>query len=239
MHRFFFEKNALIENTATLSPEESRHAAQVLRLKPGAQVVLLDGHNVYSAVILSADVLRVTARITGMLPDNEPKTRITLYQGLPKADKMEWIAQKSTELGVHAIQPVLFSRCDRDGKNSEKIIQRCQRIVCEAVKQCGRGFVPTVARPVSFQEILPMIRSHAQAFVAWEGEQQLRIADLSFQGKALDVAVVIGPEGGIAREEIDQLASAGARMVTLGARILRTETAGIVALASIFTLTGE
>jgi 16S rRNA (uracil1498-N3)-methyltransferase len=240
MHRFFFERNRLIDDAVTLSEEESRHAARVLRLKPGAEIVLLDGFcHVYSARVASVDAPCVTAHITGTLPDNEPGMKITLYQGLPKADKMDWLAQKNTELGVHAIQPVLFSRCDRSiGKNSEGSVRRCRRIVREAAKQCGRGLVPTVAFPLPFEEALPMIGSHARAFAAWEGEAQQRIADFYRVGET-DIAVVIGPEGGITPEEARRLASSGAHLVTLGKRILRAETAGIAALASILTLSGE
>ena len=250
MHRFFFEtcqafQNDITDlsnqdNIVTLSQEESRHAAQVLRLTPGTEIVLLDGiGHVYSAHIISVKTPRVMARVAGALPNHEPIIKVTLYQGLPKADKMEWIAQKCTELGVHAIQPVYFSRCDKGpGKNNEKSNLRCQRIVRETVKQCGRGVVPAVAFPVAFEDALPMIRSHGLAFATWEEERKTRIADF-FPPGARDIAIVIGPEGGITPAEVSRLVFSGAFPVTLGKRILRTETAGMAALASIMTLVGE
>ena len=272
MHRFFFENSQnseacrhtenipgnserMAENPrnvfnppstiVSLSQEESRHAISVLRLMPKSEIILLDGlGHVFSAVIISTEASRVMARITGTMPDNEPEIKVTLYQGLPKADKMERIAQKCTELGVHAIQPVVFSRCDKvSGKNIDKSNQRYKRIVREAVKQCGRGYVPTVAYPIPFDDALPMIGSHGQVFAAWEEEHDTRIADVYstdvLSPRMRDIAIVIGPEGGIAPSEIDRLLSSGARSVTLGKRILRTETAGMAALTVVMTLAGE
>lgn len=253
MHRFFFESinhfegdqhcklnqdldPGSFEDTVTLSKEESHHA-QVLRLKPGDEITLLDGMgSIYAACLVSVGASCV-ARITGVLENHEPNINITLYQGLPKADKMEWIVQKSTELGVHAIQPVLFSRCDKTSQSMQSI-QRYRRIAREAVKQCGRGLVPTVAAPIAFSEVLTRISMHAQALVAWEEMREARIADVFTPGLQ-DIALVIGPEGGITAAEAERLTSAGAHLLSLGQRILRTETASIAALSAIFTLAGE
>ncbi len=213
---------------------------QVLRLKKGATVVLLDGlGGVFEAEIEDLGKQRVTARIAGQLPDNEARARVTLYQGLPKAAKLETILQKCTEIGVHAVQPVLFSRSIVEpGKNQEKNLSRYRRIAREAAKQCGRGQVPMVGQVKTFAEMLERIQGHGVTLVPWEEEKRSRIADALF-GKPHEIALVIGPEGGITPEEIEQLRAHGARTVTLGPRILRTETAGMAALASILTLTGD
>ncbi len=241
MHRFFFEEIHRDNDRVLLDEAESKHALTVLRLKKGSQIVLLDGlGGVFEAEIEDDGKQRVVARVTGRLPDNEAKTRVTLYQGLPKADKLELILQKCTELGVHALQPVLFERCVRDvGKNADKELQRLRRIAREAAKQCGRGQVPMVGQPKPFAELADRIRRHDIALVPWEEAQGTRIQDALGGARPHDVALVIGPEGGIAPEEIHRLTALGAKTVTLGPRILRTETAGMAALASILTLTGD
>lgn len=245
MHRFYFRdthrENALVQ----LDEAESKHAAQVLRLKKDDPIILLNGlGGVYDAVVEEVGGkpnTLVTARILGPLPDNEPKTRVTLYQGLPKADKLETILQKCTELGVHALQPVQFARSVKEiGKNTEKTLLRLRRVAKEAAKQCGRGQIPLVGQSKLFSEVLDRLREHRLVLVAWEeSTQDMRLQSILRQEIPQEIALVIGPEGGITPEEIEQLRSIGAKTVSLGPRILRTETAGMAALASIFTLTGD
>lgn len=240
MHRFYFDETRREGERVRLDDEEARHATLVLRLKKGAEIALLDGlGNVYAAR-LDETKDRVTALITGRLPDNEPRASVTLYQGLPKAGKMEVILQKATELGIHAVQPVQFARCVRElGKNADKTLLRWRRVVRDAAKQCGRGQIPLVGQPKPLSELLSRIREHALVLAPWEEAASVRIADVLRETDAREIAVVIGPEGGMTEDEIAQLAGAGGRIVTLGSRILRTETAGLAALASILTLTGD
>jgi len=238
MHRFYFDGQAP-ENLATLDAEESRHAVQVLRMRGGENVVLLDGQGgVYSAQIEKADAAGVTARILEQLPSRESETDITLYQGMPKADKMEWIIQKCTELGVKTFCPVMFSRCVKEmGKNPEKILNRWSRIAREAAKQCGRGRVPEILPPISAKELYQRLKEHELSLTAWEDAEGTRIAHVL--ENARDVALVIGPEGGLDEGEVEAMKQSGCRVVTLGSRILRTETAGMAAVSSILTLRGE
>lgn len=244
MHRFYFSDTHRENNRIQLDLDESKHAVQVLRLKKGAQIMLLNGlGGVYEAVIEDIGPKGtpiVTAGILSQLPDNEPKTRVTLYQGLPKSNKMETILQKCTELGIHSVQPVLFERSVADeGKNPEKNLQRWRKIAREAAKQCGRGQVPLVGRIKTFSEMLLRLRDHGLIVVPWEEATARHIRDVLQEIVAHEVAVLIGPEGGITPGEIEQLQQIGAHAVTLGPRILRTETAGIAALVSILTLTGD
>lgn len=241
MHRFYFNETARENDRVRLDEAESKHALQVLRLKKDAKIVLLDGlGGVFDARIADTGKQRVTAQITGTLPDNEAKARVTLYQGLPKAGKLETVLQKCTELGVHAVQPVIFARCDRElTKAPEKNLQRLRRIAREAAKQCGRGQVPLVGQAKPFAELVERIRGHKLALVPWEEARGAHIRDVLGENPPHEIALVIGPEGGIAPEEIEALEAAGARTVTLGDRILRTETAGMAALAAILTLTGD
>ncbi|MCL1964911.1 MAG: 16S rRNA (uracil(1498)-N(3))-methyltransferase [Firmicutes bacterium] len=240
MHRFYFDETRRENDCVRLDEEESKHALQVLRLKKDAEIVLLDGlGGVYEARIVEIARQRVTAEITAVISDNEASTRVTLYQGLPKAAKLENILQKCTEIGVHALQPVLFSRCVQDAKSAEKWLLRLRRIAREAAKQCGRGQVPMVGHPMAFAEMARRLGGHELTLVPWEEAEGPYIRDVLKDHPAREIALVIGPEGGIAPEEIRQLVAMGAKTVTLGPRILRTETAGMAALAAILTLTGD
>jgi len=241
MHRFFFSEIHRENNRVLLPEDESKHALQVLRLKKGVEIIVFDGiGGVYAARVGDTVKQRVQAEIYGRLPDNEARARVTLYQGLPKGNKLDGILQKCTELGVHAVQPVLFARCDRElSKNPEKNQPRLRRIALEAAKQCGRGQVPMLGQPKPLCEVLPRIQGHGAILVPWEGAEGVRIADVLGARSPSQIALVIGPEGGIEPGEMEQLEAVGGRAVTLGPRILRTETAGMAALASILTIKGE
>ncbi len=241
MHRFFFDEIRRENDRVVLDENESKHALSVLRLKKGQEIVLMDGlGGVFHAEITDASKPPVTARILSQLADNEARVRVTLYQGLPKADKLELILQKCTELGVHAVQPVLFSRCVREvGKNDDKQLVRLRRIAREAAKQCGRGQVPMVGQTRSFSEMIERIQGHALTLVPWEEEKERHLSGALHGNTPREIALVIGPEGGITSEEIERLIAAGAVPVTLGPRILRTETAGMAALSAVLALTGD
>ena len=241
MHRFWFD-GEVRDGLARIEGEEARHAGRVLRLRAGAQIELLDGRGgLYRAVLEEVSAERCTARVAETLPGREASVCVTLFQGLPKADKMEWILQKATELGVHAVVPVAFSRCVRENAHHpEKTLARWERVVREAAKQCGRGRIPRVEETVTPGALAQRLPGFGCAVTAWEEAGGLRIADvLRETDPERGVAVVIGPEGGLEAQEVALLQEAGARTVTLGKRILRTETAGLVALASVLTLTGD
>ena len=236
MHRFFARK--LGEKEAILSREESQHALRVLRMEKGDPCqAILDG-SIFAAEILDTQE-QVTLLLGEKLPSPEASVRITLYQGLPKGDKMEYILQKCTELGVHRFVPVSFSRCvvKWEKKDNEKKLPRFQRIVMEAAKQSGRAVIPQVEAPISLNELCSRIAGHEKAFIPWEEERGQGIR-AKWQGEK-DVAIIIGPEGGMDEKEVEKMAAAGAVPVTLGPRILRTETAGLVAGASLLTISGD
>ena len=239
----------MLFRSVRLAPEEARHALRVLRLAPGAAVVLLDGRTAYAAVLTRLEGEAVWARVEQPLPDCEPTVRITLCQGLAKADKMEWIIQKCTELGVHAIQPLRLARCvTRVEAGDARILERWPRIAREAAKQCGRARVPAIAAPATIASLKTLWAAQHRIVVPWEAEDEsgkgLRWAlDTPMRETAgagpQHIALVIGPEGGITGEEVAQLRALGAQTVTLGPRILRTETAGMAALAALLALLGE
>ena len=239
MHRFFAERTG--PDTAVLSKEESAHALRVLRMEAGdACQAILEGE-LYAAQVKEADD-PVTLALGDQLPTTEPSVRITLYQGLPKADKMELIVQKSVELGACAVVPVAMSRCvvQLDAKDGRKKQERWQKIAREACKQSGRCEMMQVTEPISFKQLLTRLSEHEAAIVPWEDAQGYSLARFHQEHPDVtDLAIVIGPEGGISPEEKARLDEIGAQSVTLGKRILRTETAGLCALAALWTALGE
>lgn len=236
MHRFFAERSG--PDTAVLSKEESAHALRVLRMNEGDACQAILAGELYAAQIAQAGET-VVLSLMGKLPTTEAAVRITLYQGLPKGDKMEFILQKCTEIGVCRFVPVLFSRCvvKWDKKDNEKKLPRWQRIVQEAAKQSGRALMPEVEAPITVKELMERMADHGQVLVPWEEEKGNGIRK-KWQG-AQDVAIVIGPEGGMDEKEVAAMQEMGAAAVTLGPRILRTETAGMAAAVSLFTLSGD
>ena len=242
MHRFFTDEQGIRDSAAYLEPSEAYHALKVLRLIKGDEVVLMDGQSLYQAVIVSTDGGWVRCDIIKTLPSPEAALRITLYQGLPKADKLEWIVQKCTEAGVANFAPIVLSRCVSvvTEKDTPKKQERWQRIAREAAKQSGRAAVPAVSLPLSFANALERLEKHELVLIPWEEADGFGPQKVHEQfSHARDVAIVIGPEGGIALEEIERLKSIGAVPMTLGKRILRTETAGLAAAVALFALWGE
>ena len=240
MHRCF-SSTAMppaIGDIVELSPQESGHILKSLRMKTGDPVQVIAAERLFLAVIQSAGDGVVRVRITEELPSPEPDVKITLVQGLPKAEKLEWIVQKATELGVYGIQPVEMARSiARIGGKEDKKRERLARIALEAAKQAGRAHVPEVCPVMRFQDAVNSLQG--AVYVAWEDEFSLRLSEAIAQDQPGEITLVIGPEGGIAPEEIAALSETGAKTVTLGRRILRTETAGLCALAVALTALGE
>ncbi len=241
MPRFFsptFAKKA-VGDTVALTPDDSAHARRSLRMNVGDALDLCDeqGHDL-AAHIEAFDGDLVVARIDAVCDSHsEPHTKVTLYQGLPKGDKFEQIIQKSVELGITEIVPVEMSRSiAKIGDKGDKKLTRFQKIADEAAGQSERGIKPVVGAPLSFKEAVAHIeKSGEKTLVCYErGGVPLRTV-LSPDDKA--VSLVIGPEGGIAPEELQALEAAGATAVTLGPRILRTETAPLAALAVVMDRT--
>ncbi len=248
MHRFYVE-NPIAETgvMVTLSAEESAHAARVLRLRPGEEVRLLDDENLWEAVLESVDPKATVAKVTALCSSPEAPAQAVLFQGLPKADKLELIAQKGTELGMWELWPVEMERsvakADKADK-ADKKRERLSRIALEAAKQSGRAHVPEVASTIPFAKALNKLDEFDLVLVAWEEEHSLPMSQavakhVEAHGTPKRVMIVIGPEGGISQREWEQLKDHGAVSVTLGRRILRTETAGLCALSVLWTALGE
>ncbi len=238
MHRFFAER--IDSDTARLLPQEARHALTVLRLKPGENIQLILEDQLFHAVLAAVEP-EVTAKLGDPLPSPEPGTRVTVYQGLPKADKVDWLAQKCTEAGAYAVRVMEMARSVSrlSGKDADKKAERWQRIAQEAAKQSGRAHVPAV-EVIQPRKLAGLLAEHKLVLVPWEEAHALSLGEaVRAHPEAKDIAVIIGPEGGITPEEIETLRASGAVPVTLGPRIFRTETAGLAALIMLLYERGE
>lgn len=241
MHRFYADDTPAADGLVRLGEEDAHHASRVLRMKPGdAAEVFMHGKRFFAEIASMEGA--VTLRLLDELPSTEARLRVTLYQGLPKAEKMELIVQKAVELGAAAVVPVSMSRCvvQLNQKDGAKKQERWQRIAREACKQSGRCLQMQVEAPISFKELVRRLPGHEAAIVPWEDARGYSLPRLREELPHLtELAVVIGPEGGMSQEEVAQMRSALCRPVTLGPRILRTETAGLAALSALFCLYGD
>lgn len=241
MHSFYIESP--VNGTALLPPEEAKHAARVLRLRPGDAVCALDGAGGrWRGEIDEIDGARVRVRLVEALESHESPLRLTLYQGLPKADKLDFTTQKLTELGAAALTPVRMERCvvkldDRDGAKRR---ERLEKVAREAAKQCGRGRFTRVDAPLDWRRALEAMARHELLLIPWEDARGRRLKD-AFQTapQARDIGIVVGPEGGMSPQEVAAMIALGGVAVTLGPRILRTETAAVVCAALAMQLWGD
>ncbi len=237
MHSFYIESPE--GDYAALPAEEAKHAAKVLRLKPGDEVCAMDGAGRRWRAEMAGEG---RVRLLEELSANECAARITVYEGLPKADKLDFIAQKLTELGAARLVPVKMERCvvKLDGKDGAKRRERLQKIAREAAKQCRRGLPMDVSEPMDWRAALTAMAAHDALLIPWEDARGTRLKDVFAElPAAKDIGIVIGPEGGMSPDEVDAMLQIGGRTVTLGPRILRTETAAVVSAALAMQLWGD
>lgn len=238
MHRFFVEEPAMGADSITITGGDVNHIKNVLRMSVGDKICVINGQNnkEYYCEITALGNDAVDTRICEIREsDQELDNEIVLFQGLPKSDKMELIIQKAVELGVHTIVPVSTDRTvvKLDAKKEANKRKRWMSISESAAKQSGRLRIPEVTQVVSFKEALEMAGKMDVRLIPYElaeGMEKTREIMSSIQ-PGQSVAVFIGPEGGFESSEIEKAMEIGVRPVTLGKRILRTETAGLVTLA--------
>lgn len=242
MHRFFVAPATLAAAPAVaLTGAVARQIARVLRLRPGERVVLFDGSGREWLVRLTA-VTPDTA--TGVIEqerasDAEPRLRLTLYQAALKGDHMDYVLQKGTEVGIAAFVPLLTERTVVRSVDELKLT-RWQRIVREAAEQSGRAIVPPVAPAVPLPAAWTRLTG-APVLLLWEAERMTGLgAALAALPRPLSsLALVVGPEGGLSEREVAAGVAAGARTVGLGPRLLRAETAGLVAASALLFVAGD
>jgi 16S rRNA (uracil1498-N3)-methyltransferase len=238
MHRFFVSPNALHGSRVVLPETVAHQLRQVLRMRPGAHIVVLDNQGwEYEIELTEVREKLAAGEIVEKRPaSGEPGTRITLYQCVLKKDNFEWVLQKCTEIGVTEFVPVVSQRTVvNDLKSIAKHKHtRWGRIVTEAAEQSRRGALPELAEPVLLPQALSEINGFNLAMIPWEGEQTRSLREAlsplrDGSSSSPEVAIFIGPEGGFTDEEITLARQYGIVPVTLGARILRAETAAMSA----------
>lgn len=237
MFHFFVSPDDITENTVTIIGDDVNHIKNVLRMKTGEKFVANDGNggSYYCAVSEISDSMIVADILEGQLSSTELPVKLVLFQGLPKADKMELIIQKAVELGVSEIVPVEMTRCvvKLDEKKKKSKLSRWQAISESAAKQSGRMLIPEIHDVLSYKNALEYAKNFDVIFVPYEcADSMAALKDkLNRIKPGMTVGIFIGPEGGFEKEEIEKATAAGGEIVSLGKRILRTETASIAALA--------
>ena len=239
MPRFFTE--TINETKGTISGDDAKHIAKVLRMHAGEKLVACDCQGFdYDCVIDSLTDKDVELSVERKyLSETEPSVRVTLYQAMPKSDKMELIIQKAVELGVSAIVPVQTKRCVSrpDAKSMAKKLERYNRIALEAAKQCGRGRIPQVLPMLDFTEAIKAMKEDQRAFLFYENSTSSFRKELE-QGVS-SVSIMVGAEGGFEEEEVQKALDLDIASLSLGKRILRCETAPLAALSIIMYETGN
>ncbi len=246
MHKFFVEYSNINENLCIIEGDDVKHIYKVLRLKEGDKVNINNCKGIeYIGETLEVNKKEVRVTLVEKVAlNNESSLKIHLFQGLPKAAKMDLIAQKCTELGVNEITPIITERVVVKGNESSefKKVDRWNRIALEACKQSKRSIIPTINQPIDFNELMEELKNFDLIIVPYENQENLGIKYVKSQvlDKNIETAaIIIGPEGGFEEKEIEALKDMGAFIVTLGPRILRTETAGFVALSLIMYELGD
>ncbi len=242
MPKFFVKTNQVQDNLINITGEDVNHISNVLRMKVGEnlQICDTDTSSNYKAQIVSIQKELIQCEIQEkILSEAESAISINIFQGIPKSDKMELIIQKSIELGVKEITPVQMERCVSkiSGKDETKKIDRWQKIAEVAAKQSGRDIIPKVNNVHKIKNISSIVKDYDMIIVPYEKEEKNSFKNAIEELKKaekynLSVGIVIGPEGGFEETEVELLKSSGAQIVTLGKRILRTETVAL-AMASV------
>lgn len=245
MPKFFVTPQKVSENKIIIDTEDVNHIRRVLRLKENDTIEVCDTTGIdYTAEILDITEKSVICKITdSRKSDTESNLKVTLFQGIPKGSKMDYIIEKTTELGIFSIVPVTMSRCVvklENTKAEQKKQERWQKIAVAAAKQSGRGIIPEIEMPVTVDEAIERMKKSDLALAPYECEASNRLKpELLNNKEAVDISIMIGPEGGFDPAEISKINEAGIKTVTLGKRILRTETAGEAVLAMIMYELGD
>ncbi len=235
MPRFFVPTDNFEENRVRITGEDARHISRALRMARGEQITVCDMRGYEHTCVLEAfedDVCVIASIISSEKSENEPPYSVTLYQAMPKGDKIEYITQKAVELGAGRIVPFISERCISrpDQKSAQKKVERLSKIAAEAAKQCGRAVLPELCSFTSFEEICSHANDYDLKLFLYEGDGTISLNDVlksykTEHGMPHSIAIVIGSEGGFSLKETEKAKEAGFVLCGLGKRILRTETA--------------
>ena len=244
MPKFFVNKKQVENETINIIGGDVNHIKNVLRKKEKEKIEICIIGNEEKGIDTISEIEKIEENcikcriLEYKVSETEGKIQVTIFQGLPKSDKMELVIQKSVELGVYEIYPTEMKRCIVKLKEQEanKKIARWQKISEVAAKQSGRNIIPQIKEKVNIKQVCNLVKDYDKLIVAYEEEKENSLKSELKSIKSKDkenikIAILVGPEGGIDLAEIEELRKAGAVIVTLGKRILRTETAGMTVLS--------
>ena len=237
----WFFSEAFIGEYHTITGEDAKHIEKSLRMKIGEEIILVDSNSVQHRCVIDGILPNnVTVRVLDSFPcENEPDIKVTLYQSLPKGDKMDIIIQKAVELGVTEVVPVISARCISrpDGKSMAKKIQRWQKIALQAAQQSRRGIIPQINQVQTFKQAVADIDEQDCNIIFYEcgGDSIGKVVNNSCKR----INMFIGSEGGFEQQEVQQIIDKNGCPLTLGKRVLRAETAPLAGLAVIMYVTGN
>ena len=245
MPKFFVKEEQIQENQIIILGQDVNHIKKVLRAKIGDELQICNSQNGenFLCEIDNLEEEKIICQIKEKIQEQvESNIEVTIFQGLPKADKMELIIQKSVELGVNAIIPVEMKRCvvKLNEKDKSKKIERWQKISEVAAKQCGRDIIPQINNIINIKNICNLIQEYDMVLVAYENEEKNtlkeQLENIKKQNNSkskVKIGIIIGPEGGLEEKDVETLKENGAKVITLGRRILRTETVALNVLSII------
>ena len=245
MRRFFVTPEAIKDDQLVIDGDLAHHISRVLRMAVGeeAEFAAGDGRLFVGRLAEMTKTEVLVELLSQKAAPADTKVQVTLYQGLPKGDKLELIIQKCTELGAAKIVPVMTKRSvvRLDAAKGAKKAERWPKIAQEASQQCKRLSVPEVSAPLNWQQFIQALSPEEMTLVLWEDEttQGLRDHLQTFEALPARINLLVGPEGGLEAAEVEELRQIGAQSISLGARILRTETAGLAALAMVLYQSGD
>ena len=241
MPRFFIKTEQIQNGIIKIVDKDVNHIKNVLRKEIGDKLEICnqETEKTYNCEIFNITENEILCNILNEIEQKENRVKVDIYQGLPKADKMELIIQKSVELGVNSISPVKMSRCvvKIDSKDEKKKLERWNKISESAAKQCGRSTIPEIKSIIDLKDIIKNKEKYDEIIVAYENEKsnyiKKELIKLKELKKEISIGIIIGPEGGLEEDEVKLLKENGAQIVTLGNRILRTETVALNILSII------
>ena len=245
MPKFFVKEEQIRENQIIILGQDVNHIKKVLRAKIGDELQICNSQNGenFLCEIDNLEEEKIICQIKEKIQEQvESNIELTIFQGLPKADKMEYIIQKSVELGVYDITPVEMKRCvvKLNEKDKSKKIERWQKISEVAAKQCGRDIIPQINNIINIKNICNLIQEYDMVLVAYENEEKNtlkeQLENIKKQNNSkskVKIGIIIGPEGGLEEKDVETLKENGAKVITLGRRILRTETVALNVLSII------
>lgn len=238
MYHFFVSEEQINGENAYIEGSDVNHIANVLRMKPGEELLIsVKGDWDYLCKIVDIETDRVNLKVLESMEQRELPVNITLLQGIPKSDKLEMIIQKAVELGVSEIIPVKTKRVvvKIDEKKVDTKVNRWNAIAESAAKQSKRSIIPKVHEPMSIDNALEIVKDFGVKLIPYENadgiDKTRKILDN--MDKTKNISVFIGPEGGFEESEVERIKNSGFEVITLGKRILRTETAGLALLSNI------